>query len=581
MHLLCRINSYAIHVKVTQGINVVTRPKAYSYIRMSTAEQAKGDSTRRQYKATTAYADENNLELVEIINDEGVSAFTGSNAEFGKLSEFIAQAKQGKIEKGSFLIVESLDRISRQTLHKALLLFQQINDLGINIVTLNDKKTYYANSVTANPHDLIMAIFTFVRANEESQMKSVRLKASWENKRAIAKTGLNTRHVVPKWLIYSDVDQKIIAIPERASVIKEIFQLSHSGWGAYSIAKKLNEQKLETWGRAKFWQESYIKKIIHNRAVIGEYQPYVTERDSIKTTRSKSGDPIQEYYPKIIESHIFYETQRIVGQRALNGKGRKGGTLANLFSGLIFCDQCNSPMRYIDKGKPPKGGKYLRCTQSILTDQCRSTSYRYPEIEKLIIDSLRQLDTKKMRLDEIHLKLSTELLNRKSELENDIEKISQHIAKLVKMNLSKDLECDEIEDEVRFLSSDKRAKKFELETVLKDIDEIKIPDFDANREIYQTLKMDYKTDFEKKSARVKISSMIRELVRSIIISEDTVYPSETEEKSYKEGKYINLKILYRNGASQILYGADDTNAYMESSEKMKLMKQRISLLERD
>jgi hypothetical protein len=319
--------------------------------------------------------------------------------------------------------------------------------------------------------------------------------------------------------------------------------------------------------------------------VIGEYQPYVTERDSIKTTRSKSGDPIQEYYPKIIESHIFYETQRIVGQRALNGKGRKGGTLANLFSGLIFCNQCNSPMRFIDKGKPPKGGKYLRCTQSILTDQCRSPSYRYHEIEKLVIDSLRQLDTKKMRLDESHLRMSTELLNRKSELENDIEKISQHISKLLKMNLSKDLALDEIEDEIkdelRFLSADKKAKKFELETVLKDIDEIKIPDFDANREIYQTLKMDYKTDFEKKSARVKISSMIRELVRSIIISEDTVYPWETEGKSYKEGKYINLKILYRNGASQILYGADDINAYMESSEKMKLMKQRISLLESD
>lgn len=229
----------------------MSRPKAYSYIRMSTAEQAKGDSARRQDKATSDYAKENNLELVDILIDKGVSAFTGSNAEFGELGRFIALAERGEIEKGSYLIVESLDRISRDNIFKALGVLQSIINLDINIVTLSDKKVYSKTSGTDSQGDLIFAIFTLIRAHEESQMKSLRLKASWDNKRNLARMGSATNHVIPKWLRYSEDKTKIELIEERADIIKEIFELSCSGWGAYSIAKLLNSRGEKTWGNAK------------------------------------------------------------------------------------------------------------------------------------------------------------------------------------------------------------------------------------------------------------------------------------------------------------------------------------------
>ncbi len=50
------------------------RPKAYSYVRMSTPDQLHGDSLRRQLARTKKYADENGLEIVERIDDLGVSA---------------------------------------------------------------------------------------------------------------------------------------------------------------------------------------------------------------------------------------------------------------------------------------------------------------------------------------------------------------------------------------------------------------------------------------------------------------------------------------------------------------------------
>jgi DNA invertase Pin-like site-specific DNA recombinase len=43
------------------------KPPAYSYIRISTPEQLRGDSLRRQLEASTAYAFANGLELVGVL----------------------------------------------------------------------------------------------------------------------------------------------------------------------------------------------------------------------------------------------------------------------------------------------------------------------------------------------------------------------------------------------------------------------------------------------------------------------------------------------------------------------------------
>jgi DNA invertase Pin-like site-specific DNA recombinase len=46
--------------------------------------------------------------------DAGLSAFDGSNITRGKLGRFLDDVQAGRIPRGSSLIVESLDRLSRQ-----------------------------------------------------------------------------------------------------------------------------------------------------------------------------------------------------------------------------------------------------------------------------------------------------------------------------------------------------------------------------------------------------------------------------------------------------------------------------------
>src|SRR5437868_2677457 len=104
------------------------QPKAYSYLRFSTADQAAGDSFRRQSDMAERYAAAHGLVLDEQLTfrDLGVSAFRGTNARTGALGQFLRAVEDELVAPGAFLLVENLDRMSRQQPWDALPVFQMI-----------------------------------------------------------------------------------------------------------------------------------------------------------------------------------------------------------------------------------------------------------------------------------------------------------------------------------------------------------------------------------------------------------------------------------------------------------------------
>ena len=119
-------------------------PIAYSYIRFSSTEQLKGDSLRRQSDLSKNYAEANGLELDTKLNlrDLGISAFDKSNLNKGALGQFLKLVEDGMIARGSYLLVESLDRLSRDKVMDALGIFLNILNAGIIIVTMADNQVY-------------------------------------------------------------------------------------------------------------------------------------------------------------------------------------------------------------------------------------------------------------------------------------------------------------------------------------------------------------------------------------------------------------------------------------------------------
>jgi DNA invertase Pin-like site-specific DNA recombinase len=80
----------------------IDRPRAYSYIRMSTPEQLKGHSKRRQLEKSIEYARAHDLEFADEsqIEDIGVSAFRGANVKYGALGQFIEAVETGRVPAG-------------------------------------------------------------------------------------------------------------------------------------------------------------------------------------------------------------------------------------------------------------------------------------------------------------------------------------------------------------------------------------------------------------------------------------------------------------------------------------------------
>jgi DNA invertase Pin-like site-specific DNA recombinase len=359
------------------------KPKAFSYIRMSTDAQMKGDSLRRQLELSELYAAANGLELAADfdLKDLGVSAFTGDNILTGALGRFLAFVRAGEIPVGSYLLVESLDRLSREAPRLALPRFLDIVNAGIVLVTLADNRKYTIGDCRLE--ELLYSLVVMSRAHEESATKSHRLKAAWKNKReSVGDKKLTAR--CPAWLALSDDRTTFTIIKERKAVIARIFVEANSGMGAYTIARRLNHDRVPAFKGRDGWHTSSINKLLTNRAVIGEFQPH----KMLNGKRNAEGQPRTLYFPGIIEEEVFYaaQTQRL--QRRTSGGGRRGEYISNLFSKLARCHYCRGPMRFENKG----GRSSLVCDKAVRGKGCRAIRWDYQEFETAFLVLVEEID---------------------------------------------------------------------------------------------------------------------------------------------------------------------------------------------
>ncbi len=245
-------------------------PTAYSYLRFSHPDQEKGDSTRRQTSLRDAYLAKKKLTLDKtLMADRGVSAFRGKNLQKGPLADFIRAVDSGKVKSGSYLIIEKIDRFSRTDVDVALSMFTGLIKAGIIIVTLEPEKEWTEKDTKG--FSLLELVVHLLLANEESQKKSDRLAHAWHGKRLKIHERKLTG-AVPAWLQLGRDKTKFIIKEEAREVVQEIFRLATTH-GINDIVKILNRNGVKSIGRTPYWHRSYIGKILHNRAVLGEFQP--------------------------------------------------------------------------------------------------------------------------------------------------------------------------------------------------------------------------------------------------------------------------------------------------------------------
>ena len=405
---------------------------AYSYLRFSTPEQAAGDSRRRQISMAENYAADHGLRLDRQLSfrDLGISAFRGENAKEGALRAFLEAIEHDLVPRGSILLVESLDRLSRDRIIAAQSLFLQIVQAGITIVTLVDRRSYSLESLNQNPLDLIVSLVVLMRANEESQTKSHRIRAAFEQKRAnLSERPWSAR--CPGWLRLDRARGCFVIVEERAAIVQRVFREALDGVGHQTIARRLNEGGVPLFGqgnqRGKLWTRSFVRHLLRYPSVIGDFTPTTTEfRDGVRRVLPLTTVP--NYFPAIIDRADWDAIQarrREWSRHHRNDVAKKGR--ANLLAGLSKCPHCGHGMALLTGGNP--NWRYYTCRRAFFGLGCSDRWVRYPGIEDIFtrgIDEVIQscpkpvlgADIRAHRLGQIRQRLHT-LRKRQASIEVD------------------------------------------------------------------------------------------------------------------------------------------------------------------
>ncbi|EPC2321725.1 recombinase family protein [Escherichia coli] len=395
------------------------KTKLYSYIRFSSMKQADGSSYERQKRTAAEIAAKYDLELVTSYQDFGVSAFKGANSRTGALSRFLDEIGRS-VPVGSWLVVENLDRISRQSIIEAQELFLSIIRRGITIVTGMDGKVYSKESVNANPIDLLLSVMLFARANEESQTKRnrtnssalIKIKAHQENPQnpavAIEEIGKNM------W--WTDTTSGyVLPHPVFFPIVQEVVELRRNGRSTAEILDHLNATytppPAASHKRHSNWSRAMIERLFHTRALIGIKEISV---DGVKYE-------LKDYYPRVLDDAEFYHLKKSIGVRACNYGDKEEVKPIPLLSGvgLLKCEHCGSAMVKV-KGTNKRPNQYRYSCDAMRSSRiaCVHTnwSFRGDQLEKAVLqlladkiwiaeDKANPVPALKVQVDEISRKI--------------------------------------------------------------------------------------------------------------------------------------------------------------------------------
>lgn len=327
----------------------------YVYLRFSSEAQADGNSFDRQRESANERLSRLGLDVESVvwIEDPGLSAYKGSHLLTGELGKFLKKVRSGELRDGLF-VCESVSRASRQGAFVLLTMMNDLLDAGFSILFLDQSEPFKKGNI---PRFLAVQLTLLADlAQEESRIKSDFAKDNWAKRRSAARAKREDEDFVftkecPGWLEVRD--GAYVLIPDRAASIRTIFAHARDGWGISKLVREANTKKLASPGKSGTWHLSLIKRVLTNRAVIGEFQPHIDEG----AKRVPEGDPIRGFYPVVIDEDLFFAVQGLRAKAATFPKRRDGNNF-NFLQGLAKCE-CGGAWRRMNKNSGAQEGYAL------------------------------------------------------------------------------------------------------------------------------------------------------------------------------------------------------------------------------
>lgn len=294
--------------------------RAALYIRVSTEEQAMhGLSLTAQRETLTRYVEENGLRLVGSYTDEGITA----RKKFRNRTAFMRMLRDVEADKIDLILFIKLDRWFRNIADYYEV--QKILDEH-NVRWIATEEDYDTTTANGRLHlNIKLSI-----AQDESDRTSERIKFVFDSK---VKRGEVISGKVP--LGYKIEEKRLVVDEEKAAIVRDIFDR----YTALRSMRALRQYISEEHGLV--YSYGGIRAMLQNQRYIG---------------RAHDQD---DFCPAIIDPDVFWQTQRIVEERAQRN-ARIRTDWVYLFTSLVYCAECGNRL-----SAHTVAGKYIyyRCTR--------------------------------------------------------------------------------------------------------------------------------------------------------------------------------------------------------------------------
>ena len=539
------------------------------YVRLSRDDNKRNySSIENQKLIIQKYAEENNMIIRHIYEDDGVSGYSFNRPQF--------QNMMANLRSIDVIVAKDLSRIGRHNA-KVLLFLEEMEEQGKRVILIDD------NYDSLYSDDDIIGIKTWDNErhvkNTSRKVKRIKKMEQENGTLKCAPPFGYTRHPLNKQMVLIDEEAAAILNLEKdlyleGNGIRKIAEiLSDRGVPTPTMLQKERFQALGLpYHRevAHMWSYGMVKDTLFNDYHNGVLRTHKRERMTINGKDKKISKDQQyvfpDHHPKIFDDDtmkLLFEVKDSRHHSQYRGQKKH----INLFSGCLYCKDCGMKLTAINR---PNRGKYYVCgtynkkgkqfcehahlvTEETLTDAL-------VKYLTLCRDSLADII---QNFDLSNLKAPTYSAdNGKQRLENELERIKKELKTLITQKV-KELTANPgmseiINETYASLQTEKMERISAIEKTLQDL--TKKPHISA-----VAIKPDLQTALDILNEVLEQKSLTRTdievLVEKIIVDKDG-----------------NVDIYLKHGLGNL--AAYDFKADKENL-KLTMMIEAIRLLEKD